>query len=211
MTKKARNTVVFSSVAALVLIILLILVFSLPDASKVDTVSCENNMTVINYNNETFYDVSTYGVDKGIYGESDYQRLMNIDADGDSFDDCFPVYYTDNPIAKTFLKENIIVRNLFNNDIIFITSTNDTQLLVKKDIVLPEIEKSNIEKIVVTSVSHDDIVYETDHEINDFADNYDYYFEKYSNELGGFECRLYFKNSDAAIYETVNRQAFSQK
>lgn len=176
---------------------------------KTDRIFFANNMTMINYKNETFYDISTYGINEGIYSETDYRRLMNIYADSNSFDDCFPVYYTDKPIAETFFKENIIVRNFCNNDIVFITSTNDTQLLVKKDIALPEIEKNNIEKIVVVSVSHDDIVYKTDYEIDEFVSNYDYYFEKYSNELGGFECHLYYKNSDAAIFETVSREAFS--
>lgn len=179
------------------------------NTSKVNVISYDGNMTSISFEGEMFYDISIYGVDKGIYSESDYQRLINIDVDSDSFNDSFSVYYTDKPIAKYFLDENIIVRNFYGNDIVFITSTNDTRLLVKKNILLPEIKKSNIAKIAVVSVSGNDIVYKTEDEIVEFVDNYDYYFEKYSNELGGFECYLYYKNTDSTVYERVSINAFS--
>lgn len=208
-TKLKKQLFIPCVIAVMILILLLLL--NLTSKSNVSIISVENNMTVICLDGEMFYDISTYGVDNGIYSESDYFRLMNIDVDSDSFADSFSVYYLDKLIAKAFLKERIVVRSFCNHNVIFITSTNDTRLLVKKGIALPEIKKDNIDKIVVASISHSDILFETEQEISDFIDNYDSYFQKYSNELGGFECRLYYKNSDKTVYEIVNGETLIQE
>lgn len=193
-----------------VMILILLLLSNLTSKSNVNMISVKNDMTVICLDGDMFYDISTYGVDNGIYSESDYFRLMNIDVDSDDFSDSLSVYYTDKLISKAFLKERIVVRNFCNHNVVFITSTNDTRLLVKKGISLPEIKKDNIDKIVITSISHDNISFETDQEISEFIDNYDSYFQKYSNELDGFECRLYYKNSDKTVYEIVNSEEVIQ-
>lgn len=209
--KNKKTLTVIIIVAVILCVGLLIIALNLDNSSNTNTITDENNLFVINFENEAFYDVSTYGVDADIYSESDFARLKNINIDNDNIDEYSVVYYTENPIIKAFFKEKIIVKNFYDNDIIFVTSTDDTQLYVKKDILLPEINKSNISKIVITSTTSDDVSFATDKEIGEFLGNYDYYFKKYNNENRQYECHIYYENSDSSIYEIVNSETFSNE
>lgn len=198
-----------SCIIFVVLILFFILMYGLllVNKPKVDTISYENDMVTVNLKNEDFYNVSLYGVDTKIYSKSDYERLKNIGIDTDisTIRKYYFVYFTDKPIIKNFLKEKVIERELFNNNVCFIIS-NDTQLLVKKDISLPKICKDNISKIVITSISNEDILFATENEIAEFLNNYNYYFENYDDELKGYECRIYYKNTSSDIFETIKTQ-----
>lgn len=209
MSKQKKIIAIITIVVGLVLAALVFLLH-LSDSAGIDYITSSGNMFIIKLNNVSYYDISTYGIDKGVYTKSDYERLKNIKLDfsDEKTENSSTVYYTDNPVLKHFLNEKIVQKNFYSNNICFITSTNDSQLFVKKNILLPQLQTENISKIVIVSVN-DDISYTTADEINEFVENIDSYLKKYENDLNYKECRIYYLNSDSNIYETITIETIS--
>lgn len=163
-------------------------------------------MTIVNLDNSSYYDISTFGIDSGIYNELDYKRLNNIqiEINYENFSDSLTVYYTNKPILKRFFNEQLVKKNFFGNDVCFITSTNDTQLLVKKDIVMPQLKTENISKIIIKTTNSKDVIFEDNIEISEFIGNINHYLELLSKNQDYQEYHVYYKNTDPSIYEIIN-------
>ena len=209
MSKQKKIIAIITVFVSLVLVALAFL-FNLGGSSRIDYITNSDNMFIIKLNNVPYYDISTYGIDKGVYTKSDYERLKNIKLDfsDEKTENSSTVYYTDNPILKHFLNEKIVQKKFYGNNICFITSTNDLQLFVEKNMLLPQLQPENISRIVISSVNGD-ISYTTVDEINEFVGNIDYYLKKYENDLNYKECRIYYLNSDSNMYETITTETIS--
>ena len=208
MKKSKRKTIIIELIIISLLIVCIILVSIFNDQSKMGIITYDNNMMIVKYDSVSYYDISTYGIDAGIYSESDYYRLNNvqIDISNGIIDNRINVYYTNKPLLKQALKEKMVTKNFFGNSVCFITSMDDAQLLVKKHIVLPKLVSENIAKIVIRSRDNEDVLLDNDTEINEFIRNINYYLDKLSNSTNYQEYRVYYKNTDDNIYEIINNE-----
>ncbi|WP_294905583.1 hypothetical protein [uncultured Eubacterium sp.] len=208
MNKTKKTIVIINVIVTVLLLGVVTLLFNFNNSSKSGTITTDNNMTVVSLDNISYYDISTYGVDSGIYNESDYNRLSNIqiDTNNEKSYDNLTVNYTNNPIFKHFLNEKLVKKIFFGNDVCFITSKNDTQLLVKKDIVMPQLKTENISKIIIRTVDGKNILLEDNIEISEFIGEINYYLELLSENQNYQEYQVYYNNSDPNIYEVINSE-----
>ena len=163
-------------------------------------------MMTVKFDNDLYYDISTYGVDEGIYSESDYNRLKNvhININDKTVADSIIIYYTNKPFFRRFLSEKVSTKKFYGNPVCFITSKDDAQLRIKENIVLPTLKTENISKIIIKSKDNEDVSLESETEISRFIGNIDYNLEMLSIDSEYQECQVYYKNTDADIYEIIN-------
>lgn len=204
-----KRTIAILSITVIVLLLgSVILFFNFENTSKSATITTNNNMTIVSLDNISYYNISTYGIDSGIYNEADYNRLNNIqiDINNEKFSNSLTVYYTNKPIFKCFFNEQLVKKIFFGNDVYFITSTNDTQLLVKKDIIMPQLKTENISKIIIKTINGEDVLFEDNIEISEFIGKINYYLEMLSKNQNYQEYQVYYKNTDPSIYEIINNE-----
>lgn len=203
---KTKKKIAIAGIVFIVLLGVVIALFSFESTSKNNTITIDSNMTIVNMDNVSYYDISTYGIESGIYNEADYNRLNNIQLDSnyENFSESLTAYYSNNPIFKYFLNEKLVKKTFFGNDVYFITSTNDTRLLVEKDIIMPKFEPKNISKIIIATLDGNDIIYEKETEISLFTENIEYNIKMLSESQNHQEYQVYYKNTAPNIYEVIN-------
>lgn len=211
MNKTKKTIAIVNIIVIVVLLALVILFFNFENLSKSGTIITNNNMTIVSVDNISYYDISTYGIDAGIYNESDYNRLNNvqIDINNEKNSDSLTVYYTNKPFFKRFFNEQLVKKNFFGNDVYFITSMNDIQLLVKNDIVMPQLKTENISKIIIKTKNGKDVLFEDNIEISKFIGNINYYLEMLSKNQNYQEYQVYYKDTDPSIYEIINNETIN--